>query len=180
MQLILIDQNPAIVAAWRSCFAPHPEVGILGGDILAIAGCAVVSPANGYGFMDGGLDRRYTEFFGLTPQTALQQAIARRPEGYLPVGAAILVRTGHPRIPYMIAAPTMLGPEPGIPAANCGRALYAVLRTVDRHAALISTVYCPGLGTGIGQVDPEEAAREMAGAYGKWKVLRNVQPSSLK
>ncbi len=72
------------------------------GDILSLARDVVVSPSNSYGFMDGGLDHLYTEFFGLTPQTRLQELIAMHLEGLLPVGAALLVRTGHGRIPWMM------------------------------------------------------------------------------
>lgn len=45
----------------------------------------VVSPANSYGFMDGGIDAAYRSFFGLQIERTVQEAVARRPEGRLPV-----------------------------------------------------------------------------------------------
>jgi len=44
----------------------------------------------------------------------------------------------------------------------------AILNEVHRHRNIVSKVFCPGLGTGIGQVHPTEAAKEMANAYRKW------------
>jgi O-acetyl-ADP-ribose deacetylase (regulator of RNase III) len=169
MELWLIDTNLALVEAWSETFTKFDKVHIRQGDILDIAENAIVSPANGYGFMDGGIDRLYTEFFGLNPQKHLQQAIMHRPEGYLPVGTGIIVHTGHARIPYMICTPTMLLPEP-VPAHNSFYALTAVLNIAYRHANVIKKVFCPGLGTGIGCVPPELAAKEMADAYRKWRL----------
>jgi O-acetyl-ADP-ribose deacetylase (regulator of RNase III) len=48
-------------------------------------------------------------------------------------------------------------------------AMWAMLLAVRRHNQLsqhqINTVACPGLGTGIGRIDYDEAARQMALAY---------------
>jgi hypothetical protein len=85
----------------------------------------------------------------------------------LPVGASLVVRTKHPRIPWLIVAPTMEMPE-AIPSEHCGRALRAVLRLVDVHPELDADIFCPGLGTLTGRVAPELAAREMAVAYSAW------------
>jgi len=42
------------------------------------------------------------------------------------------------------------------------------LRRAAEHAAQVSDLYCPGLGTGIGRIPPQHAAREMADAYRAW------------
>ena len=171
MKLHLIDINPELVEAWKVCF--HGEdVDIQCCDILSVAENAIVSPANGYGFMDGGIDRLYTDHFGLRPQTELQEAILKREEGYLPVGASILVSTGDVKVPYLIAAPTMITPG-AVPASNCFYAMSAVLQAAERNKKHITDVYCPGLGTSTGNVDAKEAANEMAKAYKKWKCITN-------
>lgn len=170
MNLYLVDINYDLVEAWEKEFSDVEGVTILHEDILNVAENTIVSPANSYGFMDGGIDRLYTDFFGLQPQTRLQEAIKYRKEGYLPIGASILVTTGHDKIPYMIAAPTML--TPGIiPASNCFFAMSAVLQAAARNSNIITDVYCPGLGTLTGRVDVSIAAQEMANAYKKWKSL---------
>src|SRR5262249_58336396 len=100
MRLNLVDVNDALVKRWQIEFEAFPDVSITEGDILSIARCALVSPANSQGHMDGGIDLAYLHFFGMRLQEVVYQAIARRPEGHVPVGAAELVRTGHQRIPY--------------------------------------------------------------------------------
>jgi O-acetyl-ADP-ribose deacetylase (regulator of RNase III) len=167
MQLHLVDLDPAVVAAWRAAFAPFPQITIARADLLAIARNAVVSPANGYGFMDGGIDAAYVRFFGPALESAVRDRIAARPEGHLLVGASLIVDTHHPRIPYMIVAPTMLMPEP-IPPLNCYRAMRAILRTAARDPNVARALYCPGLGTGVGLVPPKESAQQMAQAYADW------------
>ena len=110
--------------------------------------------------MDGGIDAAYLAFFGQALQETVQSAIQQRPEGRLPIGAALAVRTRHAQIPYLIVAPTMETPE-AVPAAHAGRALRAVLRVIDRHPELGTDVYCPGLCTWTGRVSPEDAALSM-------------------
>ncbi len=167
MKLHLVDIDPKLVGYWRIEFASFPEVDVQCGDILSIAHHCVVSPANSHGFMDGGIDNQYRQFFGANIEHVVQQAILRRPEKLLPVGASLLVPTQHFRIPWLIVAPTMEMPE-AVPAHHSGRAFRAVLRLVDQHQQLDSDIFCPGLGTWVGTVPPELAAREMANAYGAW------------
>jgi O-acetyl-ADP-ribose deacetylase (regulator of RNase III) len=164
MKLFLVDTNARVVESWKAAFGAFPEVTILCENILAVAQNTIVSPANSYGFMDGGIDAAYLQYFGPGMQAALQDAIARRLENLLPVGASILIRTGNARIPYLISAPTMQGPE-RVESMNCYRAMAAMLRSARQHAEVVTDVYCPGLATGTGGVPPDDAAREMASAY---------------
>lgn len=171
MKLHLVDINPKLVAAWMRSFFGLSGVSINERNILEVATDTIVSPANGYGFMDGGIDGLYTDFFGLQPQEQLQEVIAGRTEGFLPVGAAVMVKTGHQRIPRMIAAPTMITPGP-VDAANCFQAMIAILECAWQHRNVIRDIYCPGLATGTGRVEEESAAEEMANAYRKWCKVR--------
>jgi len=168
MRLHFVDTDPDVAQALRRAFAGVDDVVCEDGDILAVARTALVSPANSYGFMDGGIDAAYSAFFGPRLQAAVQEAINRRPEGYLPVGASLAVRTGHARIPLLIVAPTMHTPEE-VPRENSYRAMRAVLRLVDAEPALCSEVFCPGLATGTGHVSPSDAADQMFRAYADWR-----------
>jgi O-acetyl-ADP-ribose deacetylase (regulator of RNase III) len=168
MRLHLVDCNEQVVEAWTRRFAPFPEVSIQLGDILTVAEHCLVSPANSYGFMDGGIDAAYRVFFGAQIERTVQDAVKRRPEGHLPVGASLVVRTGHANVPYMIVAPTMTVPEM-VESRNCYRAMRAVLRIAGADAEVGRDVYCPGLGTGVGFVPPDHAAEMMAEAYRDWK-----------
>ena len=168
MRLHLVDIRGELVNAWVEAFEPFPEVTIRQGDLLAIAEHCVVSPANSYGFMDGGIDAAYRAYFGAQIERTVQDAIARRPEGHLPVGASLVVATGHTRVPYLIVAPTMTVPEQ-VESSHCYRAMRAVLRIAGADAEVGREIFCPGLGTGVGMVSPEAAAAMMAEAYRDWK-----------
>ncbi len=82
---------------------------VLRGSILDVACDAVVSPANSFGFVDGGIDLLYAQHFGWEVQDRLQELIRTRHRELL-VGSAKMVETGHARIPFLIAAPTMRVP----------------------------------------------------------------------
>ena len=167
MRLVLIDDSADVVSALRVAFAPHREVEVNDGDLLARAENAIVSPANSQGFMDGGFDRELVRFFGPAIERRVRDAIALRPEGQLPIGASIVVRTDHPRVPWLIVAPTMISPE-FVEPQNAYRAMRAVLRLMAQVPELTRGIFCPGLCTGVGGVEPTLAAREMATAYSDW------------
>lgn len=169
MHLHLVDLNSQLVDAWQKAFAQYPEVSVEHGDLLETAEHCIVSPANSYGLMDGGIDAAYSAFFGEGIGERVHAAISGRPEGYLPVGASLAVYTGHPRIPYLIVAPTMVMPE-AVESLNSYRAMRAVLRLLDAEPKLGAKVFSPGLATGVGRVSPESAASMMAEAYGDWKT----------
>ena len=66
MKIILCAVQPHLATAWRERIGADLSncVRVVEGDILSLDVMAVVSPANGYGYMDGGLDALYTRFFG--------------------------------------------------------------------------------------------------------------------
>ncbi len=173
MNLHLVDFNGHVVNAWAEAFSAFPEVTIQQGDLLAVAKNSVVSPANSYGFMDGGIDAAYRTFFGPQIERKVQEAVTRRPEGHLPVGASLVVPTGHQRVPFLIVAPTMTVPEQ-VMSNNCYRAMRAILRVATGEVG--QHIYCPGLATGVGMVPPENAAAMMAQAYRDWK--RGAEPAA--
>ena len=169
MHLHLVDTNSELVLAWTNAFRRFPEVEIRHENLLAIAEHCVVSPANSYGFMDGGIDAAYCAFFGRSIEGKVKEAIALRSEKMLPVGSSLSVATGNARIPYLIVAPTMTMPE-AVESQNCYRAMRAILRIADQQQEIAKKIFCPGLGTGVGMVPPENAAAMMAQAYQDWKT----------
>src|SRR5579862_3319144 len=88
-----LDSEMAI--AWRKEFAGVPEVLVVEGDILKGRCDAVVSPANSFGFMDGGIDLAYRRYFGIDLQARVQENIRTKFFGELPVGQATVVPTDH-------------------------------------------------------------------------------------
>jgi hypothetical protein len=72
----LRDINAGIVKAWEQAFADVPKVHVSRGDIFELQADAIVSPANSFGFMDGGIDLLYSKYFGWGLQTDLQALLA--------------------------------------------------------------------------------------------------------
>jgi O-acetyl-ADP-ribose deacetylase (regulator of RNase III) len=77
--------------------------------------------------MDEGLDLKISLFFGWHVQDRLQQIIRTKHHGELLVGTAEIVKTDHPRIPYLICAPTMRVPMIFEQTVNVYLAIRAVL-----------------------------------------------------
>ncbi|MGK9233841.1 hypothetical protein KXS07_20065 [Inquilinus limosus] len=116
MKIVLAATENRLADAWEKAFAGVDGVSVHRGSIFDVACDAVVSPANSYGFMDGGIDALYLDRFGVEVQTRLRRLILDRHHGELLVGSAEVVETGDPAQPFLIAAPTMrvpmvLGPE---------------------------------------------------------------------
>jgi O-acetyl-ADP-ribose deacetylase (regulator of RNase III) len=166
MRYILIDTNPRLVQAWRELFEGQPGVEVREGDLTAVACDALVSPANSFGFMDGGVDYAISERLGWGLQDELQRRIRALPEGELLVGTAMVLETGDAAIPYLISAPTMRVPTNfNIPTSiNAYLAMKAVLIRARAHEH-IESVAIPGMCTGVGRMAPEIAARQMLAAY---------------
>lgn len=166
----LTDLNQALVDAWRGAFADCPRVRPERAGLFERAVDALVSPANSFGFMDGGLDLKISERFGWEVEGRVRQQLLDAHDGELPVGQAILVPTHDPHIPWLISAPTMRVPMRVDTTANAYLAFRAILRLVRAHNAAhpdapLRTISCPGLGTGEGRMPPRLCARQMRRAY---------------
>lgn len=162
-----LDADMAV--AWRNEFTGMAGVVVVEGDILDGRCDAVVSPANSFGFMDGGIDLAYRRYFGMDLQSRVQAKIKDEFFGELPVGQATVVPTGHEAFPYLVAAPTMRIPDQIGDTVNVylafRAALLAVLAHNGRAPTLIKSIRVPGLGTGIGAMPLARAARQMHAAY---------------
>ncbi len=166
VKLILTAVDEALANAWQVFCSDVPDLVIHHGSILDVTCDAVVSPANSFGFLDGGVDAVYRRHFGAIIQARLQQAIQEHHHGELLVGAAEMILTDDVHIPYLIAAPTMRVPMILRDSANvylAARALFLLLRHGVARCGpakgqpirdLIETVAMPGFGTGVGQVSP--------------------------
>lgn len=145
--------------AWQKHFADCADVKIIDGDILAQSADALVSPANSFGFMDGGIDLVYSRFFGWELELRLKKLIAEQYYGELPVGQAVIIPTEHEKIPFLISAPTRRVPSDIAGTINVYLAFRAVLIAVLEYNKIskhkIKSILVPGLGTGIGNVPPE-------------------------
>lgn len=159
MQILLIDHKPAMIRAWRVAFEDRDDVEVIEGDYFARPASAMVSPANSFGIMDGGLDAAIRDALGFTVQQRVQRQLVERHHGELPVGSAELVETGDARWPILVVAPTMRVPESVAQTLNAYLAFRAALLACKRTN--VATLVCCGLGTGIGGMEPQRSAVQM-------------------
>lgn len=169
-RIILCSIDEPLAKAWQTYCGDLNQVEIHHGNILNLNVDAVVSPANSFGFMDGGIDMVYSQHFGWNVQQQLQNQIKHLHNGELLVGRADIVETNHSQIPYLIAAPTMRVPMILKQTVNpylAARAVFLLIKQgVFPTGALkgeriqdgVKSVALPGLGTGVGRVPPEKCA----------------------
>ncbi len=174
MKVILAALDQGLARAWGEQFSEIPNVQIHLGSILDVSADALVSPANSFGFMDGGIDALYSKHFGWDLQLRLRRLILDRHFGELLVGRAEIVETGRVAQPYLVAAPTMRVPMVlGSESINPYLATRAALLLVTRGqfadgapvSAAVQTVAFPGMGTGVGRVPADLCARQMKAAF---------------
>ena len=169
MKIILADLQPQILSAWRQIAGDKDYVSTQHGSIFEIKCDAMVTPANSFGFMDGGIDMAVSRFFGWQIQERLQKQIQTKHHGELLVGMAEIIPTGHAQIPYVISAPTMRVPMILNNTPNVYLAIRAALLLIkygqfedgSAIASQVNVVAFPGMGTGVGQVTPDVFARQM-------------------
>lgn len=169
-RIVLLDRSAALVGAWERAFEDYEAVDAIEGDFFSEPADAMVSPANSFGIMDGGLDLAIRDALGFEVEKRAQRCILERHHGELPVGQAEIVATDHARWPFLVIAPTMRVPESVARTINAYLAFRAVLLAVRRFNEAsperrIDSLVCPGLGTGIGGMAPERCALQMRMAY---------------
>ena len=190
MRIILVAVDAPLADAWERHCGNLECVTIHRGSILDLRVDAVVSPANSFGFMDGGIDRLYSHHFGWHVQDRLQSLIKTAHHGELLVGSAEVVDTDDSNIPFLIAAPTMRVPmilHDTVTAYLAARATLLLIkygRFPAGHLAGeaisdgIKSVAFPGLGTGVGRVDPDTCALQVRAAIEDILLGKNDFPTS--
>lgn len=173
MKIIIRDRNPELIAGLRNRLNGAPGLSFECGDIFigepawgAEPVWGFVSPANSFGFMDGGIDRVYARKWPWI-QDRVQACIAGAGGCLLP-GRSLEVPISTdrdwagPRV--LIVLPTMVAPMVIAGSTNVFLAFYELVRRYLREERG-HVVACPGLGTGVGGVSPREAANQMRAAY---------------
>jgi O-acetyl-ADP-ribose deacetylase (regulator of RNase III) len=177
-RLSLGDLNPRVAAALADAFGDAAHSEVVEGSLLELDCDAVVSPANSFGDMGGGIDKAIDDFHRGAAQVAVRKAIAEHFLGELPVGMALIAELPSRRAPFIVAAPTMRVPGSVAGTINAYLSMRAALVAVFRHNAAggrsIRSMAVPGLCTGVGGMHPAEAAAQMRAAYdsvvgGRWR-----------
>jgi O-acetyl-ADP-ribose deacetylase (regulator of RNase III) len=150
---LLFDHDPAKTKVWQKYLGPNHPITIVTASVDAIPADIYVSPANGYGQLDGGIDKVYrTMFPGI--QTAVNDALRpyaqRKPP--LGVGSALIVSIPN-RATQLLLAPTMDLPTKLKTSWNAFWAALAIFTVTSTYRG---TIAIPGLGTGTGHLEAKE------------------------
>lgn len=174
-KVYLRDAHPELIAFWKKYFHAF-DVDIAYADIMDVKADAIVSPANSFGFMNGGIDLLYRERFGKDVEKLVMKNIDLHFYGELPVGQAFSVPLRKQTFKHLIIAPTMRLP------CNVDNTLNpylsfraALLRAKDLG---VESIACPGMGTGTGNACLEMVARQMFLAY--FNVVVQKQPVTME
>jgi len=164
-KISLISIDPILYQAFSESFKDVKEIKIILGDIFSQNFDTIISPANSFGFMDGGLDLLISENLGWDIMEELQSIIKKRPMGELLVGEAVIIKTNNTVIKSVVCAPTMRTPQ-SLSSENLNPylAMKAILNTI-KNKKNIKNIGIPGLGTGVGGMNPFVVARQMRKAY---------------
>ena len=166
LNIYLLDRNPEMYRAWNSYFFGLENVNVVCADFIGFMGQykvdCVVSPANGYGLMDGGYDEAITAWFGTALQEKVQRYIIDNLYGEQPVASSIVIDTEVNGI-KLIHTPTMRFPgiiKDDSLIYHCTRScLIAALNSG------VNTVVVPAFGGLTGCVSQETVAKMMWKAY---------------
>jgi O-acetyl-ADP-ribose deacetylase (regulator of RNase III) len=182
LRVSLCDREAEGAQAFADAFAGVSAVEVVEGNLLDLACDALVSPANSFGDMGGGIDKHIDDFHGGAAQRAVMAAIAEHFYGELPVGMALVVELPGTRFAFLVCAPTMRIPSSVVGTINAYLSMRATLVAVLRHNAAggrhIRSLAVPGLCTGVGGVPFPEAAAQMRTAYdqvlgGEWRRVKH-------
>lgn len=168
--IVFFDRDSAFVDACRKYFHDVESASFWVGDIRSAEQKpglinSLVSPANSFGFMDGGIDKVYLEMVGLNFQNTLQNAIRSRPGREVLVGQCVALSTENERFPVILSAPTMRVPM-RLPEDTINPYLAALAVFNERQPG--EALWIPGMGTGCGGVCPDDSARQIRAAYDTW------------
>lgn len=186
MKIILADTNNSVINAWQHYFNDCQDVEIFAGSIFETSCNTIVSPANSFGFMDGGLDLVISNYLGWHVQAKLQAKIKQKHHGELLVGQAEIIETEHPSTPYLISAHTMRVPMILNGSVNVYLAMRAILLLI-KHGKMdnetpvkevVTAVSISGLGTGVGKVSADICAKQMRTAYNEVILEKGSFPTS--
>ncbi len=191
MKITLVAKEAGLAYAFHQAVKGLDDVTVFEGSIFDVEADAYVSPANSFGFMDGGIDAWYTWRFGASVQDNVRMAILKHWQGELPVGAAEIASTADDEVPFMIAAPTMRVPKVlGSDSINSYLAMRAAIMCVrsgrfkdgpfegQAISDHVKSIVVPGLGTGVGKVPFSMAAFQMCEAIRLHATGRHFLPKS--
>lgn len=163
-KVIFIDKNPEMIQALRDAFQGLDDYIALEFHCRSVTGSlkadAIISCSNSGGFLCGGIDGAYAQKWPFLQQRINEKILNTFPYE-LPVGTAEIVALSDD-VKYFVFTPTMHVPGTDLRGTtNVYQAMRAAFIAIKKNKN-IQTVICPGMGTGVGNLDYEVAANQMA------------------
>lgn len=132
---------------------PRLRIVVLRGDITEVGADAIVVPANSRLIMGGGVAGAVKRKGGAEIE---RQAVSKGP---IRIGEAVSTGAGALKARYIIHAPTMEAPAGETSLEKVYLATRAAIKEAVRLG--VKSLAFPGMGTGVGGLNPSQAARQM-------------------
>ena len=134
------------------------------GDITKLEVDAIVNAANSHLWMGGGVAGAIKRAGGVEIEEDARRRAPKNEKGepFVPVGQAVASTAGRLRAKYVIHAPTMEEPGMTTTPKKVEMAMEATLRCAEELG--VESIAVPALGTGVGGVSKDEAARRIVRA----------------
>lgn len=133
-EITLVDPKRELCLEWKKSFEGFSHVKIVHGKFESIKEYdCLVSPANSFGLMDGGVDLAIRNYFGMRVQYNVQKRIQKEYYGEQPVGTSVIVDTENEDHPFLAHTPTMRVPSDISKTDNVYNAFFAMLRAVANY-----------------------------------------------
>lgn len=167
MKIYLLDINPEVTKEFKKEFDDCSNVHIVTDDFKHFMDThrdieCIVSPANSFGYMNGGYDEAITDYFGLGVEKEVQRFINGHLFGEQPVGTSIMVDIPKTN-KKLIHTPTMRLPSP----IKDETIVYQCMRStlISAIKGRIQTIVIPAFGGATGRVKPNVIAKYMKAGY---------------
>ncbi|MDC1260157.1 macro domain-containing protein [Pseudomonadota bacterium] len=154
MKILIADHNKSTISSIKEC---SPFFDVEEGDPLAFDIDAVVSPANTKGIMNGGYDAVLRRYFGVVIEYTVQEYLKKFK---IDVGQAIAVKTGHPKVHWLIVTPTVSVTGEGFSGHESVSYACAYNAVRVAHERGVKYLGMTGLGSGVGSLDRRVSARQ--------------------
>ena len=153
MKVLISDHNKSTISSINEC---NPSFEVEEGNPLAFDIDAIVSPANTKGIMNGGYDAVLRRFFGVSIEYLVRQYLEKYK---IDVGQAIAVKTGHPKVHWLIVTPTVSVTGEGLSGHESISYACAYNSVKVAHEKNVKYLGMTGLGSGVGSLDRRISAR---------------------
>lgn len=170
----LRDTNPEVIKAFQQFFSRGGRVEISEGDVMELETTAIVTPANSFGIMEGGLGDCLNKVSQGKLENRVRKMIQDKYAGEMPVGFAEIIKSGMDKPQLVVVAPTVRVPirqtstnvNTYLATRAALRAIAAYMREANENGGTkIESVAFVGMGTGGAKCPTAVAAFQMYEAY---------------